>query len=127
MKDQPLFYDSMEDAINSMVLNCELPFKTVATQMWPAKKMDTAYAQLKAVVNPDKPEKLDLDEIARLCKITGRYDALFYLCDETHHARPVLRAPEDERMDIMDNIKQLTQAVQTLSRRAARLDADLEG
>jgi len=122
MKDQPLFYDSQEDAINAAVLNCEIPFKTVAHQMWPAKKMDTAYAQLKAVVNPDKAEKLDLDEVTRLCAITGRYDPLFYLCDETHHSRPQLRAPEDERMDIMNEVQQLTQAVQQLTRRAGRLD-----
>lgn len=123
MQDYRLFYDDHCNAIASAIDNNvhEMTFKQVAGAMWPSMKVDSAYARLKACVNPEKDEKLDLAEIRHLCLITGRFEPLYWLCDELSHARPAVRAPKDKQAQL---VEAFILAADHLKRLGAQIDAN---
>lgn len=98
-----LFYDDHHNALANAIDNNVhgLTFKQVACAMWPHMKQESAYARLKNCLNHEKDEKLDLAEVRLLCRVTGRFEALYWLCDETDHARPAQRAPEDKQAELV--------------------------
>lgn len=104
MQQEQLFYDSAEEAVNAAIVKSGLKPKEVAVELWPAMKMDSAYARLKNALNPDKHEKLTLDEIIHICRVAQRFDPLFYMADELCHTRPILRAPKDEGAELLREI-----------------------
>lgn len=63
MQQDPLFFDSIDDAIGNAVQALG-GFKRVAGDLWPAMKAESAYAKLKAALDPAKTrENLDQHEI----------------------------------------------------------------
>lgn len=117
-----LFYEDHQHAIQCAIDNNirGLTFKQVACEVYPALKPESAYARLKAVVNPEKDEKADLQEIRQVCLVTGRYEPLFWLCDVTDHARPAKRAPQDRQAQL---IEEFNRSVAALERLAQQINA----
>lgn len=118
-----LFYDDHFNALASAIDNnaSGLTFKQVAAAMWPAMKPDSAYARLKNCINPEKDEKLDLTETRHLCLITGRFEPLFWLCDELSHVRPAQRAPEDKMAEL---VRSYIAAAEVMERTARQITAN---
>lgn len=117
MDQEQLWYDSAEEAVNAAIVRSGKKPKEVANALWPGMKMDSAYARLKNALRGDKPEKLTLDEIIQICRVTDRFDPLYYMADELSHGRPQPRAPEDEQADLAHEAARLAQSVQQLMRR----------
>lgn len=117
-----LFYEDHQHAIQSAIDNNVhgLTFKLVAGKVYPHLKPESAYARLKAIVNPDKDEKADLQEVKQVCLVTGRYEPLYWLCDETDHARPPKRAPQDRQTEL---IEEFNRNVEALTRLAEQIKA----
>lgn len=123
MSEYRLFYDdhcnALASAIDSNVHG--LSFKQVAAAMWPTMKPDSAYARLKNCIHADKGEKLDMAEVRHLCQITGRFEPLYWLCDELSHARPQVRAPKDKQAEL---VEAFIVAADQLKRLGAQIDAN---
>lgn len=104
MEGYRLFYDDQEAALLAAIDNNVhgLTFKQVAAKVYPTMKPDSAYARLKAITNRDKDEKADLQELKRICDVCGRFDPLYFLCDELDHARPPRRAPQDRATELVE-------------------------
>jgi hypothetical protein len=114
-----LFYDDEFDAIATAIGNSGKPFKIVAAHMFPDMKPESAYAKLKACCNPTGSERLTFGQVLRLMEFCESYDPLYYACDETLHARPDRKAPEDEAVKLAEVINS---AANTLERAARALD-----
>ena len=127
MSQQHLWYDTPEDAISDAIKDSGKSFKEIACELWPSLKMETAYARLKACLNTDKDEKLSFAEIILICKRTGRFDPIFYACDECSLHRPTPKAHADEHAEILNAIQrqqaQLLQTMQRLERMNLRVAA----
>ena len=95
-----LFYDDEFEAIRAAIEGGQ-GYKKTANHLWPSMKPDSAYARLKACVNPDGDQRLKFGEIIAVMSFNDRYDPLYYACDECHHDRPSLRAPEDKQAELM--------------------------
>jgi hypothetical protein len=123
MSNYRLFYDDHHNALASAIDNNVhgLSFKQVAASMWPHLKPESAYARLKSCVNPEKDEKLDLAETRHLCQITGRFEPLYWLCDELAHARPQQRAPKDKQAEL---VEAFIVAADNLKKLGAQIDAN---
>lgn len=66
MQQEQLFFDSVDDAIGNTVQALG-GFKAVAIRLWPTMKLESAYAKLKACLDPAKDrENLDQHEINSL-------------------------------------------------------------
>lgn len=123
MAQEHLWYDTPEDSISDAIKDSGKTFKEVANVLWPSLKMDTAYARLKACLNPDKDEKLSFAEIILICKITGHFDPIFHACDELSLHRPVVKAPADEQAELMQAIHRQQQQLLTSMARLERAGA----
>ncbi|CAN7704606.1 hypothetical protein LJR066_005723 [Acidovorax sp. LjRoot66] len=101
-------YDDEFDAIATAIGNSGKPFKLVAAHMFPDMKAESAYARLKDCCNPTGTQRLSFGQVLRLMQFCGCYDALYYACDETLHARPDRKAPEDHVVRLAEIIDTAT-------------------
>lgn len=99
-----LFYDDEFDAIATAIGNSGKPFKLVAAHMYPDMKPESAYSRLKECCNPSGDQRLTFGQVMRLMVFCESYDPLLYACDETLHARPDRKAPEDEAVKLAEVI-----------------------
>lgn len=114
-----LFYDDEFDALATAIGNSGKPFKIVAAHMFPDMKPESAYAKLKACCSPTGGERLTFGQVIRLMAFCESYDPLYYGCDETLHARPDRKAPEDEAVKL---VEVLNGAAQTMERAMRAID-----
>lgn len=97
-----LWHDSIEDAIGSAI-HALGGAKKVAKLLWPAladSKPETAYTRLKHCLNPDKAEKLALDEfflIARKARELGEHSIAMYFGRDVGYEISPLEAEEIEK------------------------------
>lgn len=114
-----LFYDDEFDAISRAISESGKPFKVVAAHIFPDMKPDSAYARLKECTNAKGDQRLTFGQVVRLMNFCERYDPLMHACDETLHARPDRKAPEDEAVHLVEAINA---AAYTMERAMKALD-----
>lgn len=100
-----LWYDTDADAINAAIHASGKTFEQVASALWPSMKMSSAYARLKNCLRSDKDEKLSFAEVIFICRETGRFDPIFHACDELSLHRPAIKAPADEKAELLHTIQ----------------------
>lgn len=108
-----LFYDDECDAIATAIGASGKPFKIVAAFMFPDMKPESAYAKLKKCCETSGDERLTFGQTIRLMAFCEQYDPLMHACDETLHARPDRKSPEDEAVKLVEVINS---AVDTMTR-----------
>jgi hypothetical protein len=114
-----LFYDDEFDAIQHAISDSGKDFKAVAAHIFPDMKPESAYARLKTCCNPTGDQRLTFGQVIRLMRFCECYDPLMHACDETLHARPDRKAPEDEETKLVEVIDH---AANTLERAMRALD-----
>lgn len=114
-----LFYDDEFDAIARAISESGKPFKLVAAHIFPDMKPDSAYARLKECASVTGDQRLTFGQVLRLMEFCERYDPLMHACDETLHARPDRKAPEDEAVQLVEAINA---AAYTMERAMKALD-----
>jgi len=114
-----LFYDDEHEALQLMVSNSGKTIKEVAHFLWPDMKPDSAYAKLKACLNPKGDEQFKFAQVIALMRFCNSYEPLEYVCDETMHARPARKAPEDDVVTIAEIIEG---AADTMTKAMAQLE-----
>lgn len=114
-----LFYDDEFDAIATAIGHSGKPFKLVAAHLFLDMKPESAYARLKECCSPIGTQRLTFGQVLRLMSYCECYDPLMYACDETLHARPDRKSPEDETIKLVEVING---AASTLERAMRALD-----
>lgn len=118
-----LFYDDEFDAIATAIGGSGKPFKDVAVYMFPDMKLESAYARLKACCNPAGDQRLTFGQVMRLMSFCESYDPLLHACDETLHARPDRKAPEDEAVKLMEAMNAAAHTMERAMRAMEHLKA----
>lgn len=118
-----LFYDDEFDAIATAIGDSGKPFKIVAAFMFPDMKPESAYAKLKACTSPTGDERLTFGQVIRLMSFCECYDPLMHACDETLHARPDRKAPEDEAVKLVEVISSAANTMERAMRAMEHLKA----
>jgi len=118
-----LFFEDEFEALNLMVSNSEKSAKELAGYLFPHLKLDSAYARLKACLNPEKDERLTFGQIIAAMRFCECYEPLMYACDETQHARPDRRAPEDEKVRLVEAINSAATMLQKAMRQLEHVQA----
>ena len=114
-------YDDEYDALNQMIANSDKSAKELAAFLFPERKLDSAHARLRACLNPERDERLTFGQIVAAMRFCGRFDPLMYACDETLHARPDRKAPEDQAARIADVIDGATTTLNAALKALAQL------
>lgn len=120
-----LVAESMNDALIDCVKSCG-GSKVVGAALWPAKTVDAAQRHLLSCLNPERPEKLDTDEIesiARMARERGCHALMGYLAQTLSYAEPVPVEPKDEADDLRRKFLDAAQALSNLAARIENLDA----
>lgn len=99
-----LFYEDEFDALATMIGASGKSVKQCASFLYPDMKPESAYAKLKDQLNPKGSEELKFRQVVALMKFCEAYDPLMFACDETLHARPDRKAPEDEAVRLVEAI-----------------------
>lgn len=107
-----LFYEDEYEALQLMASGSGKSIKEVAQFLWPAMKPESAYAKLKSCLNPKGDERLSFGQVIALAKFCNQFDALLYFCDETLHARPDRKTPEDESVKLIETIERSADTMQ---------------
>lgn len=100
-----MFYEDEYEALQLMVSNSGKSIKEIANFLWPEMKPESAYAKLKACLNPKGDENLRFGQVLALMKFCNSYEPLEYTCDETMHARPDRKVPEDDIVRLSETIQ----------------------
>lgn len=116
-----LFFEDEYEALNLMISNLEKSAKELAVFLFPHLKMDSAYARLKSCLNPERDERLTFGQIIAAMKFCEGYEPLMFACDETSHARPDRRAPEDEEVRLVEAINGAASMMQKAMRQLEHL------
>lgn len=114
-----LFYDDEFDAITQAINGSGKTWKQVAAHIFPDMKPDSAYARLKVCASSTGDQRLTFGQVVRLMNFCECYDPLMHACDETLHARPDRKAPEDEAINLVEVING---AAHTMERAMRALD-----
>jgi hypothetical protein len=121
-EQQPLFYDSVYDAIGTVVTALGGK-KKVGPLLWPHLKAETAYTRLAHCLSEEFPEKLAPEEILFLARKGREADChaiLSYLSMECGYSPPAPIDPLDEgealRRDIRDGVASLNRRLERLER-----------
>lgn len=118
-----LFYDDEFDALTTAIGNSGKKFGDVAMYMFPDMKAESAYARLKACVSQLGDQRLSFGQVIRLMAYCEMYDPLYYACDETLHARPDRKAPEDEAVKLAEVINSAAQTMERAMKAMNHLQA----
>ena len=121
MEQPPLFVESIYDALRAIEQRCGGP-KVVAALLWPAKSVDDARRLLLDCLNPDRPEKLDPEQVVMLFRMAREAEwhvAKHWLDHETGYEPAVPLNPADEQAKLVATIEN---AGVTLQRALAALD-----
>lgn len=118
-----LFYDDEFDAIATAIGDSGKPFKDVAQHIFPDMKAESAYARLKACCSPTGDQRLTFGQVIRLMTFCESYDPLHHACDETLHARPDRKAPEDEAIKLMEVVSGATHTIERALRALDQIKA----
>lgn len=123
MSQEKLFYEDEFEALQLMISGSERSFKEVASYLFPHLKPESGYARLKACLNPEKDERLTFGQILAAMKFCERFDPLMFACDETLHARPDRKAPEDEQARLVAAINEASSTLTKAMRQLERMQA----
>lgn len=118
-----LFYDDEFDAIATAIGDSGKPFKDVAQHIFPDMKAESAYARLKACCNPTGDQRLTFGQVIRLMTFCESYDPLLHACDETLHARPDRKSPEDEFVKLAEVVSGAANTLERATRAIEQLRA----
>lgn len=114
-------FDDEFDAITTAIGSSGKSFKEIATIMFPDMKPESAYARLKVCCSPTGDQRLTFGQVIRLMRVCNAFQPLLYACDETLHARPDRRAPEDHAARIAETIDNATATLNSALKALAQL------
>jgi hypothetical protein len=114
-----LFYEDEFEALQLMISGSGKTVKEAAAHLWPDMKLESSYAKLKACLNPKGDENFKFSQVLELMRFCNCYDPLYYICDETMHARPDRKAPEDDVIKLTETIQD---AADVLAKATAALE-----
>jgi transposase len=123
MDQEKLFHEDWRDALKHLVKALG-GFDAVGIEIWPAKTRKAAGAWLSDCLNPERPAKLDLEEIQKLLQMGRDRDlhvGLYQLVDDLGYARPATRDPQDVEGEIARQMSEAMSTAETLLKRYDRL------
>lgn len=121
MEQEPLFVEDWQTAVRAVAM--KVGTERLAEAIWPNKN-GNARNWLSDCLNPDRPAKLDPDEllhIARIGREHGVHTLMFYMTQHCGYSQPTPITAEDERaaaqIAVIEAAKVLRRAVEVLERK----------
>ena len=101
-RQEPLFFERIEDAIDHVIRQCG-GRKKLAVELWPAKPARDAHNLLDAMLNPERREKFspaDVVYVARRGREAGCHAVMLFIARDAGYADPVPIDPQDVQAEL---------------------------
>jgi hypothetical protein len=123
---QPLFFEDVYDAFRNIVR--VVGPKEAGIHLFPKKQDPAAAARsLADNLNPDRGEKLDLEQVIQLLRLgkdKGCHSAMDYICHAAGYSKPAPIEPDDEKAELQ---RQLIRVITEHRQLVNRLGLDSNG
>lgn len=116
--------ESLNDALIECVKACG-GSKAVGLALWPAKGVEAAQRQLLSALNPERAEKLALDELVLLLRMARERNChvgMEYLAAELGYAEPIPVEPRDITDQLRREYIEAARSMAKIAERIERLD-----
>lgn len=123
MEQDKLFHEDWRDALKHVVKALG-GYDAVGIELWPSKTRKAAGAWLSDTLNPERPAKLDLEEIQHLLQLAREKEihvGIFQLVDDLGYTRPSPRDPQDVEGEIARQMEAAFATAEQLLKRYERL------
>lgn len=123
MQIQELFHDDFRDALRHAIKALG-GYEVVGLDLWPSKSRKAAGSWLNDCLNPERPAKLDLEEVVQILRMArdkAVHCAFYQLCDELLYAHPPIVAPKSP---LEEKAERLTRIAADFARLAAEVAAE---
>lgn len=113
---QSLFSDDIYEALRTCI-SAMGGAKRVGKLLWPELTPPRAGERLACCLNPDRGEKLDLDQVLlvlREARVAGCHAGLYFIADECGYERPRPTDPEDQIAELQDEINTTAERLESL-------------
>jgi hypothetical protein len=121
---EALFHEDFQDSLRHLVKALG-GVEVVGADLWPAKTRKQAGSWLSDCLNPERPGKLDIEEIVALLRLgreAGIHCAIYQLCAELNYERPGIVAPKTPRQLIAEKRIRLALEQKALADEEAALE-----
>lgn len=125
MQQESLWHDTWEDALRAVVSALGGP-KKVANALWPSKAITEGARYLNHCLDPERPEKLGLDELVWILREGGRanvHTGMAFLTAATGYEDTRPKNPETERDKLQREFIASVQSQQRLLKQMEALGA----
>lgn len=122
MNQPDLWYDSLSGALHATVE--ALGPKKVAGALWPSMSIDDARRKLLNSLNPERAEKLSLEEIEHVLSIARAekvHTTMLYLTQTLHYTEAKPISPDDERAALQREAIDMVKKLEGIARRLERV------
>lgn len=116
----PMGIESMNDMLVEIV-NSTGGAKKIGSMLWPELLVDAAQRKLLDCLNPERPAKLDPEQVLFLLRIArkqGEMSGIEFLCEQLHYTVPQPIEPKDEEAQLQ---RQFIAAVHDMKSMLAKL------
>jgi hypothetical protein len=118
--------ESFNDALIECVKAVPGGSKAVGVTLWgESAGVEAAQRRLLACLNPERQEKLSLDEIVqvmRIARVRGCHAGMHFLCAALGYAEPVPIQPKDEADELRRQVLEMGRQLQSALARIEQLD-----
>jgi len=124
MEQEELFHEDWRDALKHVVKALG-GYETVGEGIWPTWSRKKAGSWLSDCLNPERPAKLDLEDIESLLRLArqhGIHVGLHHLCDNTDYQRPETVEPEDAKARLQREFIEAQKQMQAMAKRLEKLN-----
>lgn len=114
---EELFHDDLRDALSHAVKALG-GFQAVAAELWPAKTLKASENWLRDCLSPERPAKLDIDEIQQILKMgreRGVHCAMYELCDAIGYERPRIVSPRTRAQELASKFQRKAHELQLIA------------
>lgn len=97
-------YECLQEALMIAIRRSKKDYIEVAEKLWPTLPERTRYGRLVDALNPDKNQKLSVDEVIYICNFCNSADPLYYFADQCGFERPKKKSIETEEVELKERL-----------------------
>lgn len=127
MDQEPLFIEDWREAVRHTAARVG-GAKELGHALWPNKSPDEAARWLADCLNPDRPAKLDPDELLRIIRIGrehGSHILMSHIAESCGYTRPSPVEPEDQRDALYRQFVESTKNLEGITNALRRLGVQI--
>jgi hypothetical protein len=122
-KDDFLFYESIEDALEKSIITSGKSKKEIASVLYPDCQIETAKSRLSRALSPEHDDvHVSIGHLKKIMKETRPDDVIYCLCDEFGFDRPNKKTSDTIKKDIQAGIHEINSRLKMIVRQLPSLE-----